>query len=164
MDGGQLGIEITHGGAVGRAFARPHLHGRPLSVGARGDVLVRAPGVLPVHLFLRAEAGRLFAASASRSSPAQTRHTALPTRWVELAMPCRLRLGEVHLDLLWCASPPSAPAARGAGDDLLDASLAHARRLGWRAARDWERASLVLKLTLAIRLVAASALAATPSP
>lgn len=164
MSGGQLGIEITRRGrAVGRSFAPPHLHERSVSVGARGDVVVREEGVLPVHLFLFAEGGRLFAASASRAAPARTRHTALPTRWVEVTMPCRLHVGAACLDLFWCA-PAGASDGQGTGEALLDAAVAEARRLGGRAARDWQRASLVLKLALATLLLAASALAATPAP
>lgn len=82
-----------------------HLVQRPVSIGARADVVVRGAALADEHLYLLVRRGRLLVASADTIVPSvvEGSRAVIPSTWVALGVPSRIRIGEVLIRLSWRA-------------------------------------------------------------
>lgn len=69
----------------------------PLSIGSQGDWLLSAEGVASVHLWLRFDGQRLYAASASADAAAYLQDLRIGNTWQEVADRSELRVGQARL-------------------------------------------------------------------
>ena len=90
----RLGIELLDGARpIGRFAVPSEISSGPFTIGRDGQVQVPGNDVLPVHGVMLFQDGRLFCASASSDAPIRAGNQVVPTDWVELPIPCVLRIG-----------------------------------------------------------------------
>jgi hypothetical protein len=161
----RLGIELFDGSTRIATFVIPEDTAQnPFCLGRQGQVILPFDGVLPVHAVFVFEDGRLWAASASERTPATIGAHAIPTEWVELDVPCEIRMGRVALrpfvvhergravTLAWPGVPRSrATSAQQSAPTVIVRHLDPPQPAGVvsRIRHDWQRASTAVKLLCA---------------
>ncbi|HSO37603.1 MAG TPA: hypothetical protein VLT33_33990 [Labilithrix sp.] len=96
---------------VGRAFLDAGEGWRPISLGQIGDLMVTGEGVLPIHAWVVARGGVVYAASAVESTPALLFEQPLAATWTQLPVPCVLRLGTAIVQVIRLPASRRAAAA-----------------------------------------------------
>ncbi len=158
----RLGIELLEGMNPIASFVVPEeTASAPFCLGRRGQVILPFEGVLDAHaVFVFAE-GRLWAASACRERPVLVGARALPTEWVEIALPCLMRMGRIAVRAYVVRDAP-APRVEHAGPTVIvrakrreQAARPLADQLFEKLVHDWQGASTAVKLLCATLPIAA---------